>query len=196
MMRARLLLFLSLMIAAPGSAQEIPAATIVLFNATCLTCHEGECSGRMALRMERSDNGLSGHVAAYAGKQDDSTVSQLKTLMSRLKTECRMPLPPVAIPADGSWTPSSLAQVTLPDRQKLFVPLGHLPSGSHSAALRLDDRQRLRLQVLADSFDILLDEESDIGPISSRIHWKVDEPGHYFLRIMARRPIGALHISP
>ncbi|CUW41404.1 conserved protein of unknown function [Magnetospirillum sp. XM-1] len=187
---------LFLMIAAPAAAQEMPAATIVVFDAICLTCHEGECSGRMALRTERAADGLAGHVASYAGPQDDGMVSRLKTLMSRLKTECRMPSPPVAIPPGGVWQPSALAQVTLPDRQKLFVPLGRLEPGRHSASLSLDTAQRLRLQVVADTFDIVLDEEDTVGPDSLRIHWPVDEAGAYFLRIQSRAPIGALRIGP
>lgn len=191
-----LLTALFLMIAIPAASQEMPASTIVLFDAICLTCHGGECSGRMALRTERGSDGLAGHVASYAGKQDEGIVGHLKTLMSRLKTECRMPSPPVAIPPGGVWEPSALAQVTLPDRQKLFVPLGRLEPGRHSAALRLDTVQRLRLQVVADTFDIVLDEEDTVGPEGLRIHWPVDEAGAYFLRVQGRAPIGALRIGP
>lgn len=191
-----LLVLLPLMLAAPAAAQEMSVATVVLFDAVCLTCHEGECSGRMALRTERGSDGLAGHVASYAGKQDNGTVSGLKTLMSRLKTECRLPPPPVAVPANGIWEPGGLAPLTLADRQRLFVPLGKLASGSHSATFHLDKPQRLRLQVVADTFDIVLDEDSNIGPTATRIHWQVDEPGQYFLRIIGRHPIGALHIGP
>lgn len=187
---------LFLMIAAPAVAQEMPATTVVLFNAVCLTCHEGECSGRMALRTERGADGLAGHVASYAGRQDETMVSQLKTLMSRLKTECRMPAPPVAIPPGGVWEPSALDQVTLPDRQRMFIPLGRREPGRHSVTLRLDKDQRLRLQVVADTFDIVLDEEDTIGPVGRRIHWPVDEAGAYFLRIQARAPIGVLRMGP
>jgi hypothetical protein len=94
------------------------------------------------------------------------------------------------------WEPSALAQVTLPDRQKLFVPLGRLDPGRHSVALRLDTTQRLRLQVVADTFDIVLDEEDTVGPDGLRIHWPVDETAWYFLRIQGRVPIGALRIGP
>ncbi|EME71264.1 hypothetical protein H261_04323 [Paramagnetospirillum caucaseum] len=191
-----LLLLLSLTFAAPVAAQDMPVATVVIFDAVCLTCHEGECSGRMALRIERGDEGLAGHVASYAGRQDDGTVSRLKTLMGRLKTECRLPPPPVAVPADGIWEPAALAPLTLADRQRVFLPLGRLQPGAHSVSFRLDEPQRLRLQVVADSFDIVLDEEDNIGPVDRRVRWRVDEPGEYFLRIIARRPMGALHIGP
>ncbi len=196
MRKALLLLLLPLALAVPAAAQEMSTATVVLFDAICLTCHEGECSGRMALRTERSSEGLAGHVAGYAGRQDEGMVSRLKTLMSRVKTECRMPSPPVAVPADGIWNPGSLAPLTLPDRQRLFVPLGKLAPGSHSAVFRLAEPQRLRLQVVADSFDIALDEDSTVGPAGTSIRWRVDEPGEYFLRITGRQPIGALHIGP
>lgn len=187
---------LLLLLAAPAAAEEMPASTIVLFDAVCLTCHEGECSGRMALRTERSADGLAGHVASYAGRQDDTVVSRLKTLMSRLKTDCRLPAPPVAIPPGGTWDPAALAQVTLPDRQRLFVPLGRLEPGRYSVSLRLDPAQRLRQQVVADSFDIVLDEEGNVGPDGYRLHWRVDEPGEYFLRLQARSPIGDLRMGP
>jgi len=190
------LLLLVLLLVPPAASQEMPTATVVLFDAVCLTCHEGECSGRMALRTERGDEGLAGHVAAYAGRQDDGVVSRLKTLMGRLKTECRMPVPSVAVPADGQWGPESLAPLTLADRRRIFLPLGQLPAGPHSASLRLDSPQRLRLQVVADSFDIVLDEESTIGPTETRVRWQVDEPGPYFLRILGRDPIGLLRIGP
>ncbi|ARJ64328.1 hypothetical protein WV31_00755 [Magnetospirillum sp. ME-1] len=191
-----LLGLLVLLVAAPAAAQEMPAATVVLFDAVCLTCHEGECSGRMALRTERGSDGLAGHVASYAGRQDEGMVGRLKTLMSRLKTECRMPSPPVALPPGGVWEPSALAQVTLPDRQRMFVPLGRLEPGRHSVALRQDTDQRLRLQVVADTFDIVLDEEATIGPAAHRLHWTADEAGAYFLRIQGRTPIGALRMGP
>lgn len=187
---------LLLILAAPAASQEMPTATVVLFDAVCLTCHEGECSGRMALRTERGGEGLAGHVASYAGRQDDGMVSRLKTLMGRLKTECRLPALPVAVPADGTWEPGSLAPLTTPDRRRIFLPLGQLAPGPHSAEFRLDPPQRLRLQVVADSFDIVLDEESTIGPAGLHARWRVEEPGLYFLRIIGRDPIGPLYIGP
>lgn len=195
-MRMALLVFLGLMLADPAAAQEPPLSTIVLFDSVCLTCHEGECSGRMALRTERNSEGLSGHVAAYAGKQDDSVVSWLKTLMVRLKTECRLPPPPIALPADGVWNARSLSQLTLGDGKRMFIPLGRLEPGRQSITLRLDESKRLRLQVVADSFDIVLDEEQSIGPTGNRIHWQVEDTGAYFLRIISREPIGGLGVGP
>lgn len=185
-----------LALATPALAQDTATTATVMFDSVCLTCHEGECSGRMALRTERGSDGLAGHVAGYVGRQDDAMVSRLKTLMSQLKTECRLPPPPVALPAGGIWDGASLAPLTLADRQRLFVPLGPLNPGTHSASLRQDEAQRLRLQVVADSFDIVFDEDSTVGPTGTRIHWQVEEPGQYFLRIIGRRPVGALRIGP
>ncbi|MBI3446806.1 MAG: hypothetical protein HY055_15940, partial [Magnetospirillum sp.] len=98
------LTLLSLVLLGPGAAsraEDAPLATVVLFDSVCLTCHEGECSGRLALREGHSPSGLAGHVAGYAGAQPDKTVSQLRDLMGRLKTQCRLPPPPLAVPADG-----------------------------------------------------------------------------------------------
>ncbi|WP_148207472.1 hypothetical protein [Paramagnetospirillum magneticum] len=187
---------LALVMASPALAQDAATTAIVMFDSVCLTCHEGECSGRMALRTERGSEGLAGHVAGYVGRQDEVMVSRLKGLMSQLKTECRLPPPPVALPADGIWDGASLAPLTLADRQRLFVPLGPLNPGTHSTSLRQDEPQRLRLQVVADSFDIVFDQDSTVGPTGTRIHWQVEEPGQYFLRIIGRRPVGTLRISP
>lgn len=198
-------LALSLVLAAPAAlalaapaalAQEAPLSTVVLFDAVCLTCHEGECSGRMALRTERNGGGLAGHVAGYAGPQDETSVGHLKTLMSRLKTECRLPAPPVAIPPGGRWEPADLARLTLPDRLRLFVPLGRREAGAHAVTLKSERPQRLRLQVVADSFDIVFDQEVEATPAGTPLGWRVDEAGQYFLRIIGREAVGALRIAP
>lgn len=187
---------LSLLLGAPAAAQDIPAATVVLFDAVCLTCHEGECSGRMALRTERSAGGLAGHVAGYAGPQDDASVGHLKTLMSRLKTECRMPAPPVAIPPGGGWEPADLAALTLPDRTRMFVPLGRREAGSHAVTLQTERAQRLRLQVVADTFDIVFDQEVEVTPAGTPLRWRVDDAGQYFLRVVGREAMAPLRILP
>jgi hypothetical protein len=191
-----LALSLALTAATGAMAEEMPLSTVLVFDAICLTCHEGECSGRMALRTERSADGLAGHVSGYAGPQDETAVSRLKTLMSRLKTECRLPSPPVAIPPGGRWEPADLARLTLPDRSRLFVPLGRREAGAHAVTLKSERPQRLRLQVVADSFDILFDQETEVVPTGTPLRWRVDEPGLYFLRIAGREPVGPLRLQP
>jgi hypothetical protein len=195
-MKMALLVLVSLALVGPVKAQDPPLSTVVLFNAVCMTCHEGECSGRMALRTERDHDGLSGHVTGYAGKQDDATVAWLKSLMGLLKTECRLPPPPIALPADGVWNSQALSQLTLRDGKRMFIPLGRFEPGRQSVTLRLGEARRLRLQVVADSFDIVLDEEQTIGPDGNRVHWLVEDAGTYFLRVTSREPIGGLGVGP
>lgn len=185
-----------MLVAARAAAQDVPAATVVLFDAICLTCHEGECSGRMALRTSRANQGMAGHVAGYAGPQDDTTVEHLKALMNSLKTQCRLPAPPVPIPAGGIWRPADLSRVTMADRSRMFVPLGRKGTGPQSVTLAVDPPQRLRVQVVADSFDILFEQDMDVAATGTRVGWQNEEDGQYFLRVIGQKPIGAASLRP
>lgn len=178
-----------------ATAQEFSAATVVLFDSVCLTCHEGECSGRMALRTSRSEEGLAGHVTGYAGPTSAAEVGALKTLMSRLKTECRLPAPPAAIPADGGWSAADLAALQLADRTRAFIPLGAAEAGERTVTLRLAQAQRLRVQIVAADFDILFDQELEIGPAGVAIRWSAAGGTEEFLRLLARAPMTGLSLG-
>lgn len=185
---------LALMLAGTARAETPPISTVVLFDSICLTCHEGECSGRMALRTRQSEDGLAGHVTGYAGRQDDGVVGHLKTLMTRLKTECRLPVPDTAIPADGRWTSAALAPLQLPDRTRAFIPLGWTAPGEAALTLSLATAQRLRVQVVATDFDIIEDREVEVGPAGAVIRRRTETAGEQFLRLIARDPMDSLAI--
>lgn len=176
-------------------AQDIPTSTIVLFDSVCLICHEGGCSGRMALRTSRTGDGLAGHVAGYAGPAAVAEVGALKTLMSRLKTECRLPTPPVAIPADGRWDAAGLTALQLPDRTRAFIPLGAAKADEGKLSLRLAQPQRVRVQIVVADFDILHDRELEVGPDGTILRWNSVPGSEEFLRLLARTAMDGLVVE-
>ncbi|CAA7625687.1 conserved exported hypothetical protein [Candidatus Terasakiella magnetica] len=179
----------------PSLAQEASLASVVTFDTVCLQCHEGECSGRLALRTEKNPEGVANHVKGYAGAQSTSTVLELKALIAGLKRDCRLPPPPVALPPDGRWTPAMLSALTLPDQTRLFVPLGVLAPGNQRLSLAsAGGAARVRVQVLAQNFDIVVDEEAALNP-GGTVAWRADESSTYFLRLMAKTPLGAVSVS-
>ena len=175
-------------------AQDASLATVVLFDSVCLQCHEGECSGRLALRMDKNPEGLAGHVRGYAGQQSEGVVAELQGLMGRLKTACVMPPPPVPVPTDGWWRPAMLRSLTVDDGRRMFVPLGLLDQGKQSLTIRSKESGRIRLQVLTQGFDIVVDQDVDIGGDKGVTTWRVDDSGPHFLRLVSRNAIGEITI--
>ncbi|MDO8606834.1 MAG: hypothetical protein Q7R40_09890 [Phaeospirillum sp.] len=178
----------------PAAAQDASLPAVTIFDSICLQCHEGECSGRLALRTENNPAAVSGHVKGYAGAQSDGVVAELKALLGRVKTECALPPPPVALPADGQWTPALLESLTVADRLRMFVPLGPLSKQAQRLTIQADQADRVRIQIIAQTFDIVVDEDMAIGPERRDRPWAVDEAGLHFLRIISKSPLGRLSI--
>lgn len=177
-----------------ATAGDASLPTVVVFDSICLQCHEGECSGRLALRTDNNPAAVADHVKGYAGPQSGSIVAELKALLGRVKTDCALPPPPVASPDDGQWTPALLSPLTVTDRQRMFVPLGTPGVGAQQLVIRATPSQRIRIQVIAQTFDIIVDEDLEIGPDPATRRWTADDAGPHFLRIIAKAPLGDLFI--
>jgi len=168
----------------PFSATS-PAAT-VRFGTVCAHCHEGECSGRLSF--SQPPEATFEHIRHYAGPADDALAHQLYDALDRMKSDCRYP--PLPIPAlEQGLTTADLASYLDPRSGDYFLPLGRRASGLYQLAIEFTGGGRVRLEVIDDEFDPLIDRCLTLEELRIAVALTLTEGREYYLRLRPRGPI-------
>lgn len=153
----------------------------LLFNTVCAQCHEAECAGRLSFS--------SGHTAAvahmrrYVGAVSETTVQELFSLLRRMKERCAFPDMPIAVPADGLWSATDLAELREPSGRWYFIPLGTLEVGEYRLSLTADRPATLGIEVISADFERVLDEPRRLPEGQAGLTLTVSGAMPHYLRV-------------
>lgn len=178
-----------LLFAGTVEAQDTPfVESVVIFNTVCARCHEAECSGRLSF--EQAYEAVMQHIVRhYAGAADKVWLQrQLVQLLGHMKEKCayypvRVPIPPQRI-----WSPELLDKFTTLLQRNYFVPLGPLSTGDYRIEVDLDAGVLANIQLVSESFEMIVDDcfTANEGSIVIPLH--IGEPSNYYFRIYPNRP--------
>lgn len=168
--------------AAAGQAPSV--SSVVKFNAACVRCHEGECSGRLSF-----DSGLKAadtHIRRYAGDGLSSvSVRELFDLLRYMKTECSQYPLSIPIPPDRIWNEQTLEQLHSVSEKAYFVPLGPLGAGTYRVRLVFDTDTEVCTQLINATFDVVDHPPARTEKEAAQVFFVVPRLGEYFLRLFA-----------
>lgn len=171
-----------------------PAATL-RFGTVCARCHEGECSGRLSF--SQPPEATFEHIRHYAGPTDDALAHQLYDALERMKSDCRYP--PLSIPPlEQGLTARDLAPYLDLRSGDYFLPLGQRAPGRYRLAIEFTGGGRVRLEVIDDEFDPLIDRCLTLEEPRTAVALTLAEGRQYYLRLRPRGPISisGMSLSP
>ena len=154
--------------------------SVIRFNTVCAHCHEGECSGRLSFSL--GPEAVFSHIRRYAGGVDDTLAGQLYSALERMKRDCAYA--PMAAPDLHRPLQREILDVYRdPVIGNYFVPLGELEPGRYRLTMRLEVPATLRVEVLNDRFEFLVDECFSCNCALLPITMEIDETAQHFLRL-------------
>lgn len=159
---------------------------VLRFNTVCAHCHEGQCSGRLsfALGPEATYN----HIRRFTGDVPDAQALELNEVLGYMKRHCAYaPLAPVAKTALSG---GELQGFRDSFSGNYFLPLGRLHVGDYELYLELAKPQAIRVEIIADDFEPLVDECRGPAADGVEIRVRLEERTSLFLRV--RSPNGLL----
>lgn len=195
--RALLPLLLACLLPTPPAQAENAYTTAngLIFNTVCARCHEGECRGQLSFSSGRA--AALTHIRRYAGLVSEQSAGELFTLLRLMKEKCAFAELDLPVPADGQWSSAQLLRHRLDSGLGYFIPLGTLTAGEYRLALQADSGPMVRVEVIAEDFDLIM--ESALADCSRQdgLRFRVDRAGHYYLRVSARQKmdLNVLHLS-
>ena len=162
------------------------------FNTVCSHCHEGQCSGRLSFSL--GPEATFNHIRRYAGNVDDGLARQLMELLELMKQECVFP-PLDELDVRQTAHRESLDSFRDEESGNYFIPLGNLELGNHQLDLCFETVVPLRIEVLNEWFDFLVDHCSGCGCGTFSQTLEVDEAGKHFLRVRSQHPVELEELS-
>ena len=156
------------------------------FNTVCSHCHEGQCSGRLTFAL--GPEATFTHIRRYAGNVDDGLARQLMELLELMKKECAFP-PLVELDISQPAHREALDPYRDAESGNYFIPLGNLELGNYQLDLCFETVVPLRVEVLNEWFDFLVDHCSGCGCGTFSQIMEVDEAGKHFLRVRSQHPL-------
>jgi hypothetical protein len=179
-----LLLFIPLV--ASATPPDFDRETTLRFNTVCSHCHEGQCSGRLSFSL--GPEATFTHIRRYAGDVDDDFAQQLGDLLGLMKRECAFP-PLAELDVHKPVQREVLDSYRDSASGNYFIPLGSLELGKYRLSLCFDTSVPLRVEVLNEWFDFLVDHCSGCGCGDFSEVLEVDEPGKHYLRLRSQDPL-------
>lgn len=179
-MRWFLVLSMLIPLAAIADPPAFDTGSILRFNTVCAYCHEGQCSGRLSFSL--GPEAAFNHIRRYAGDVDEALTRQLQALLVHMKQKCAYaPLPPPDMrgPLQREILDLYLDSAT----RDYFIPLGKLEPGRYRLELRFEAPASLRVEVLNERFEFLVDECTDRSHSVLPVTVEVDEAADHFLRL-------------
>ncbi len=161
-------------------------ASTLRFNTVCSHCHEGQCSGRLTFSL--GPEATFTHIRRYAGDVDDDFARQLMELLELMKKECAFP-PLAELDIRQTVHKEALDSYRDDESGNYFIPLGNLELGIHQLNLCFETTVPLRVEVLNEWFDFLVDHCSGCGCGTFSQTLEVDEAGKHFLRVRSQHPL-------
>jgi hypothetical protein len=164
---------------AAAETQEYDVNAVLRFNLVCAHCHEGECSGRLGF--SGGPDAAYDHVRRFAGDVGPKMASRLHAILKYMKLHCAYaPLPPASSALSGE---AKLAVYRDAGSGNYFVPLGPVSTGKYAISVEFVRSSPVRLEIITQDFEPLVDECLEAGKVSKPID--VKEPTTLFLRIRA-----------
>lgn len=177
----------------PVRADNLSRSAAVKFDMACARCHEGECSGRLAV--SASPAAVRSHVWRYFPSATPGEVDELFAILKYEKMHCaRRPLP-VSGPANGNWDAMALRQWQGPNGDSYFVPLGKLARGNHDLTLVFGKAAEVKLRVSNEKFDTLLEQWLHRDK-AFHLQFQVGVASNYYLHLDADAPLLEMAIRP
>jgi hypothetical protein len=177
----------------PVRADNLSRSAAVKFDLVCARCHEGECSGRLAV--SASPAAVRSHVWRYLPAATNGEVDELFAILKYEKMHCaRRPLP-VSAPVNGDWGTAALRQWQGPNGDSYFIPLGKLARGNHDLTLGFGKAAEGRLRVSNEKFDTLLEERLHRDK-TFHLRLQVDVESNYYLHLDADAPLLEMAVRP
>lgn len=165
------------------------AASILRFNTVCAYCHEGQCSGRLSFSL--GPEAAFNHIRRYAGDVDEALARQLQALLAHMKQECAYaPLPPQDMRRPLQREILDLYRDSTTG--DYFMPLGKLEPGRYRLDLRFEAPASLRVEVLNERFEFLVDACTDRSQAVLPVTVEVEETADHYLRL---RSPAELHLE-
>lgn len=192
----RYLLYLLLLVTGALQAQEAPfLESVVIFNTICARCHEAECSGRLSF--EAAYEAAIQHIVRhYAGAANKAWLQrQLFQLLGYMKEMCAYYPVMIPIPPQRIWSSELLDKFATLLQRDYFVPLGPLPPGDYSIELLLEEESSANIQIISESFDMMVDEFYEAADKRIAIPLHIAEPDNYYFGIYPQRPTLLLRLG-
>jgi len=166
--------------AVSASAQEYERDAVLRFNLICAHCHEAECSGRLSFTS--GPEATFSHIRRFAGEVTPATALQLNAVLAYMKQHCAY-APIAAIDSVARVRKDILDGYRDVSTGGYFLPLGHLEGKRYRIALTFAQPTTLRLEVLNEFFEPVLDEYAVCR--ESALSWEitVEKPASHFLRV-------------
>jgi hypothetical protein len=187
----RRILIISLLFSESLLAAEDEAFTesVVIFNTICAKCHEAECSGRLSFdeALERS----SAHIIRYYGEASGKKWLQkeLFVLLNHMKEKCAYYPMQVPVPPQRVWSGEILEKLTTLLERNYFIPIGPFSPGRYSLELTLAKDEKVTVHLVAETFDMLVEDCYLSSDKRIVIPFSVEEAGNYYLRAYPRTPV-------
>lgn len=179
-MRWFLVLLTLCSLAVQAAVPVFDTVSILRFNTVCAHCHEGQCSGRLSFSL--GPEAAFNHIHRYAGDVDDVITRQLQALLVYMKRECAyapMPAPDLRAPLQREILDVYRDSMT----GNYFMPVGKLEPGIYRLELRFEAPASLRVEVLNEQFEFLVDECAGCSRAILPVTVEVEETAKHYLRL-------------
>ncbi len=179
------LLFIESLLAAEDNAFT---ESVVIFNTICAKCHEAECSGRLSF--DEAYEASSAHIVRHYGEASGKKWLQkeLYLLLNHMKEKCAYYPMQVPVPPQRVWDSEILEKMTTLLERNYFIPLGSFVPGNYSLELILAEDEKITLHLVAETFDMLIEDCYLSSDKKVVIPFLVKESGNYYLRVYPRTP--------
>lgn len=172
-----------------AAGDEAFTESVVIFNTICAKCHEAECSGRLSF--DEAWAASSTHIIRHYGEASGKKWLQqeLFTLLNHMKEKCAYYPMQLPIPPQRVWSSEILEKMTTLLERNYFIPIGPFSPGHYRLELTLAKDERLTVHLVAESFDMLVDDDYLSSDKRIVIPFAVAEAGNYYLRIYPHKPV-------
>ena len=178
-----------------AAEDEAFTESVVIFNTICAKCHEAECSGRLSFdeAFEASSTHIIRHYGEASGKK--WLQKELFTLLNHMKEKCAYYPMQVPIPPQRVWSSEMLEKMTTLLEKNYFIPIGTFLPGQYSLEINLAKDEKITVHLVAETFDMLVDDCHFSSDKKVVVPFTVEEPGNYYLRVYPRAPAQIIRIA-
>ena len=173
--------------AAPAEG-EVSTESVVIFNTICAKCHEAQCSGRLSF-----DTGYEAavrHILRHYGRAEGRVPLQkeLFAVLDHMKQDCAYYPMAGTIPPARVWDAELLARYGTLQEHDYFVPLGRFEAGEYQLDFDLAAPVQINLELIDESFEMVLDECLNPQDRSVTVPFTVEQPGRLYFRLYTGSP--------